>query len=114
MTTTSPATTVPPSPAARSRPPPGKSAPGLGLPLLENPNLLQDAIKRSNEKQGKPRAGEPITDAYPGDVSPTRAERLQQQADHPPNAGSDSDESTPRGRAAVPAVRPASERFPLD
>ncbi|MFJ4316915.1 hypothetical protein ACIP46_16755 [Streptomyces lavendulae] len=92
----------------------GKSAPGLGLPLLENPNLLQDAIKRSNEKQGKPRAGEPITDAYAGDVSPTRAERLQQQADHPSNADSDSDESAPRGRAAVPAVRPATERFPLD
>ncbi|MER5775541.1 hypothetical protein ABT144_14865 [Streptomyces sp. NPDC002039] len=92
----------------------GKSAPGFGLPLLENPNLLQDAIKRSNEKQGKPRAGEPITDAYAGDASPTRAERLQQRADHPSNAGSDSDESAPRGRAAVPAVRPASERFPLD
>ncbi|MFD7030976.1 hypothetical protein ACFWAR_23345 [Streptomyces sp. NPDC059917] len=92
----------------------GNSAPGLGLPLLENPNLLQDAIKRSNEKQGRPRAGEPITGAYEGDTSPTRAERLQQQAERPSHADSDSDESDPRGRAAVPAVRPALERFPLD
>ncbi|WP_196942975.1 hypothetical protein [Streptomyces sclerotialus] len=41
----------------------GKEAPGIGLPLLENPNALQDAIKRINQKQGKPRKGESISDA---------------------------------------------------
>ncbi|MDT9692441.1 hypothetical protein Q5762_29740 [Streptomyces sp. P9(2023)] len=38
----------------------GESAPGLGLPLLENPNTLQDSIKRRNEKKGAPRKGENI------------------------------------------------------
>ncbi|MFI1104509.1 hypothetical protein [Streptomyces melanogenes] len=57
----------------------GKSAPGLELPLLETPNLLQDFIERSNEKQGKPRAGERVADAYAGDPSPTRSERMAQE-----------------------------------
>ncbi|MFD3945923.1 hypothetical protein [Streptomyces sp. NPDC058579] len=39
----------------------GESAPGLGLPLLENPNTLQDSIKRRNDKKGAPRKGENIT-----------------------------------------------------
>ncbi|GGP82608.1 hypothetical protein [Streptomyces melanogenes] len=66
----------------------GKSAPGLDLPLLENPNLLQDFIKRTNEKQGKPRAGERVADAYAGDPSPTRSERMALEAANA--AGSDS------------------------
>ncbi|MEU4270918.1 hypothetical protein [Streptomyces sp. NPDC026092] len=39
----------------------GESAPGLGLPLLENPNTLQDSIKRRNDKKGAPRKGENIS-----------------------------------------------------
>ncbi|MEU9452708.1 DUF4157 domain-containing protein [Streptomyces sp. NPDC048277] len=38
----------------------GQSAPGLGLPVLENPNQLQDRIKRRNTKKGRPRKGEDI------------------------------------------------------
>jgi len=38
----------------------GKSAPGFGLPLLENPSVLQDAIKRINQRKGKPRKGEAV------------------------------------------------------
>ncbi|MFD9794183.1 hypothetical protein ACFWXK_24900 [Streptomyces sp. NPDC059070] len=68
----------------------GKSAPGLELPLLENPNLLQDFIKRSNEKKGKPRAGERVEDAYAGDPSPTRSERerMAQEAANASNSDS--------------------------
>ncbi|MFF9914295.1 hypothetical protein [Streptomyces sp. NPDC013457] len=39
----------------------GEPAPGLGLPLLENPNTLQDSIKRRNDRSGAPRKGENIT-----------------------------------------------------
>ncbi|GGT31244.1 hypothetical protein GCM10014713_25890 [Streptomyces purpureus] len=38
----------------------GESAPGLGLPLFENPNTLQDSIKRRNDRSGAPRKGEDI------------------------------------------------------
>jgi hypothetical protein len=88
----------------------GKSAPGLGLPLLENPNLLQDAIKRTNEKQGKPRAGKRIENAYAGDPSPTRAERLKQQSGNA--SGTDSDGEWVRGDEVPPSPTDALARPP--
>ncbi|MFJ3903167.1 hypothetical protein [Streptomyces sp. NPDC090025] len=87
----------------------GESAPGLGMPLLENPNTLQDSIKRRNDKSGAPRKGEDIA------------------ADMGPNSDYDSDSSddswsNPLGGfrqmnqpdPAAAAAAPARPRFVID
>ncbi|GGU23525.1 hypothetical protein [Streptomyces daghestanicus] len=40
----------------------GRDAPGLGLPLLENPNAIQQAMRLRNRRKGMPAEGHEITD----------------------------------------------------
>ncbi|MEU3713546.1 hypothetical protein [Streptomyces catenulae] len=84
----------------------GASAPGLGLPLLENPNTLQDSIKRRNERGGIPRKGENIT-AAPGGASDSESD---DEAYGPPGeAPTAAAPAAPR-----PPAAPTPGRFALD
>ncbi|WP_101391814.1 hypothetical protein [Streptomyces sp. TLI_146] len=71
--------------------------------------------QHENEKQGKPRAGERVADAYAGDPSPTRSERMAQEAANAANSDSGGewvrgDESP--GSGADAAARQPEQRTP--
>ncbi|MFF9018393.1 hypothetical protein ACF09C_36220 [Streptomyces sp. NPDC014870] len=91
----------------------GETAPGLGLPLLENPNTLQDSIKRRNDKKGAPRKGENIN-ADVGSNSDYDSDSSDDSWSNPLGGFRQMNEpETPPPPPARPAA-PARPRFEID